>query len=315
MYFRQKGCGPLGQQRIFVVDDTVFMATVITKVLQSANYLVTAFYSGEELLEALKKEKPDIILLDVVMTGISGYEVLDILRQDSRYNLIPILMLTGQSEEEDKLKGLEMGADDYIVKPFNNRELLARVKNTLVRLERSKGANPLTGLRGNNDIEMELTARITQGRHFAVLYLDLNSFKPYNDIYGFANGDLAIKLTADIISDCAAEHGSQTDFIGHIGGDDFIVITEPDSAILIAQAIIDRFDSEILSLYTPDDREKGYIVAKDRSGEEKQFGFIGISAAIVFSEQHPVTNTLDLAEVAAGLKKQAKAPGKSAYAY
>lgn len=313
----KSGCRSLDNQnkKILVVDDTAFMAAVITKVLQSENYKVSVASSGEDALEILKKEKPDMILLDVVMTGMSGYDVLDVLRHDFRYNLIPILMLTGQSEEEDKLTGLEKGADDYIVKPFNNRELLARVKNTLVRLERSKGASPLTGLRGNNDIELELARRINENHRFAVLYFDLNSFKPYNDVYGFANGDIAIKMTADIICDADSALGSEKDFVGHIGGDDFVLITEPELATPLAEYVIDRFDKDILELYTPEDREKGFITAKDRNGQVMQFGFIGISAAIVFSDRHEINSTNQLAELAAGLKKKAKAPGKSAYAY
>lgn len=302
-------------KKILVVDDTTFMATVISRVLESAKYQVVAVSSGEEAVEYLKKDKPDLILLDVVMTGMSGYDVLDVLRQDFRYNLIPIIMLTGQTDEEDKLKGLEMGADDYIVKPFNNRELLARVKNTLVRLDRSRGANPLTGLRGNNDIEMEIAKRMAEENPFSVLYFDLNSFKPYNDIYGFGNGDIAIKMTADVISEAVVNLGSSSDFIGHIGGDDFVVITTTDKAVSIAERIIEHFDIRVKDLYTPEDVEKGYITAKDRMGNVMQFGLLGLSVAIVFSDKHNLTSTLHLAEVAAELKKKAKAvaDGKSAY--
>ena len=304
-------------KKILVVDDTTFMVAVIKKVLSSANYDVTSASSGEEALEILKKNRPDLILLDVVMTGMSGYDVCKALRNDFRYNLIPIIMLTGQAEEEDKLTGLELGADDYIVKPFNNRELLARVKNTLVRLERSRGANPLTGLRGNNDIETEIAFRLSQDVPFSVLYLDLNSFKPYNDIYGFANGDLALKMSADIICDAVEEFGSGNDFVGHIGGDDFVAISDSEHAIPISEEIIRRFDIEIQELYSQEDREKGYITAKDRSGNITQFGFIGMSIAVIFSDKHNLNSSIDLAEIAASLKKKAKSisNGKSAYAF
>lgn len=305
-------------KKILVVDDTSFMLAVISKVLTDKEFLVTTASSGEQALEILTKFKPDLILLDGIMTGISGYEVLTILRKDFRYNLVPIIMLTGQEGDEDKVKGLEMGADDYIVKPFNERELLARVNNTLVRLERNRGANPLTGLRGNNDIEMEIAKRLNfPEQPFAVLYFDLNSFKPYNDIYGFANGDLAIKMTADIISDTIVNIGSKKDFVGHIGGDDFIVITEADLAVPISEQIIAQFDIEVLKLYTPEDVEKGFITARDRTGKITQFGLLGISVAIVFSDRHNIKSTLQLAEVAAVLKKKAKnaAYGRSAYAF
>ena len=304
-------------RKILVVDDTAFMLAVISKTLIEHNYTVVTASSGEQALEILKKEKPDLILLDGIMTGISGYVVLEQLRNDFRYNLTPIIMLTGQSDDEDKLKGLEMGADDYIVKPFNSRELVARVNNTLVRLERNRGANPLTGLRGNNDIEMEIAKRIELENPFSVLYLDLNSFKPYNDVYGFGNGDIAIKMTADVISETVVDIGSPDDFVGHIGGDDFVVLTTPELAETISEIIINKFDTNVLELYTPEDVEKGFITATDRMGNINQFALIGISVAIVYSDRHNITGTLQLAEVAAVLKKKAKskANGKSAYAY
>jgi len=301
-------------KKILVVDDTQFMVTVITNVLKSANFNVVTASSGEEALEMVRKEKPDLILLDVVMTGMSGFDVCRKLRDDQRYNLIPIIMLTGQTDDDDKLEGLELGADDYVVKPFGNRELLARVRNTLVRLERSRGVNPLTGLPGNNDIEAEIARRINENIPFAVLYLDLNSFKPYNDIYGFANGDIAIKMTADIMYESVEQCGSKEDFVGHIGGDDFVVIAAPETAIDTAKAIIERFDKEIVVLYNEDDLQRGYIVSKDRDGITREFGLIGISVAIVRSDKDQITSPMKLAEVAAVLKKKAKSyGGKSAY--
>ncbi len=302
-------------KKILVVDDTAFMVAVISAALRGEGHEVSTASSGEEALELLKTIKPELILLDGIMTGMSGYEVLSVLRSDFRYNLTPIIMLTGQSDDEEKFKSLEMGADDYIVKPFNNRELVARVRNTLLRLERSRGANPLTGLRGNNDIEMEIATRLASDEAFSVIYFDLNSFKPYNDIYGFGNGDLAIKMTADVISEAVISIGAPNDFIGHIGGDDFVAITEPDLAIPIAENVIREFDLRVVELYSQEDLANGYITAKDRNGKTMQFAILGLSAAIVNTEDHNITSTLHLAEIAADLKKKAKniAGGRSAY--
>lgn len=305
----------VSKKQILVVDDTAFMVTVIRTALSDAGYDVVCANSGEEALELLKGPKPDLLLLDGVMTGMSGFDVLTVLRKDFRFNLMPIIMLTGQSDAEEKFKSLEMGADDYIVKPFNNRELLARVHNTLLRLERSRGANPLTGLRGNNDIEIELASRLRANDAFSVLYFDLNSFKPYNDVYGFANGDLAIKMTASVITEAISSIGAPQDFVGHIGGDDFVAITEPALAVPIAENIIREFDKRVLALYTPDDVAKGYITTEDRYGKTMQFGILGLSIAIVNAEAHSISSTLHLAEIAADLKGKAKniADGRSAY--
>lgn len=305
----------MNNKKILIIDDTLFMSAFIAKVLDDAQYETVKVYSGEEALEYLNIEKPDMILLDVVMTGMSGFDVLKILRQDFRYNLIPIIMLTGLTDEQDRLRGLELGADDYIAKPFNPRELLARVNNTLVRLERSRGVNPLTGLRGNNDIEAELKKRIAEEKAFAVLYMDINSFKSYNDVYGFGKGDAAIKMTSGIITNAVLRLGGDTDFVGHVGGDDFIAIVTPYNAIAIAQEIIDSFDAGIKDLYNAEDAARGYIETKNRAGKQTRFGLIGLSVAIVFSDKHKLVGTLQLAEIAALLKHEAKAvmDGKSAY--
>ena len=304
----------MDQKKILIIDDSTLMVAMISKVLESANHKIIFANSGEEAMERLKKERPDLILLDVVMPEMSGYDVCKLLRDDLRYNLIPIIMLTGQAEEEEKLKGLEIGADDYIVKPFNPRELLARVNNTLVRMERNRHANPLTGLRGNNDIEQEVARRINENIPFSVLYMDLDSFKPYNDVYGFPKGDVAIKMTADIVIEAVSEKGVVTDFIGHVGGDDFIVICEPDNGIPICESVISRFDIERLDLYNEEDRKTGYISAKDREGNFKKFDLLGISIAIVSSEKDNIKSMIDLSSVAAINKKKAKALPGSAYA-
>ena len=302
-------------KKILIADDSSFMRKLFESALGAEGYEVISAASGEEALELLTQLKPDLILLDGVMTGISGYEVLTQLRSDFRFNLTPIIMITGQSDNEDKFKGLEMGADDYIVKPFQNRELIARVRNTLVRLERNRGANPLTGLRGNNDIEAEISTRLASEEAFTVMYLDLNSFKAYNDIYGFANGDIAIKLSADIIASASIELGTKRDLVGHIGGDDFVLITEPQCAEAIAKRVVEEFDVKILDLYTKEDQERGYITSKDRMGNTMNFGFIGMSIANVNTRGHEILSALHLAEVAAEYKKKAKAAadGKSAY--
>ena len=131
-----------------------------------------------------------------------------------------------------------MGADDYIIKPFNNRELLSRVRNTLIRIDRNRCANPLTGLSGNIEIQSELNHRLANRFPIEVIYCDLDNFKAFNDVYGFAKGDSAIRLTADIIRDAVHQAGTRDDFIGHIGGDDFLIITAPERAKIFAELLL-----------------------------------------------------------------------------
>jgi diguanylate cyclase (GGDEF)-like protein len=261
----------------------------------------------------VRAEKPDLVLLDVIMPDMSGFEVCKTLRDDDGNNLMPIIMLTAQENEDDKLAGLELGADDYIIKPFNPREMLSRVKNTLRRIDRNRRANPLTGLPGNMEILSEINSRIERGDIFSVVYADLDNFKAFNDVYGFANGDIAIKQTADIITDCVRSYGNQNDFIGHIGGDDFVFITSDNHVDQICNSIISEFDTKIASLYSTEDRLKGFIITKNRTGKTTTYPIMSISLGVVSNQHRRIINHIQVAEIAAELKKLAKSKQGSVY--
>ena len=269
------------KKKILIVDDTELMQRLIADILVAAGYDTITASNGIEGLKKVRAEKPDLVLLDIIMPEMDGFEVCRALRADDGNNLMPIIMLTAQEQEDDKLAGLELGADDYIIKPFNPRELLSRVKNTLRRIDRNRRANPLTGLPGNLEIMAEITSRIESRSQFNVVYADLDNFKAFNDVYGFANGDLAIKMTADIILDCVKTYGNQNDFIGHIGGDDFVFITTNEVSDSVCEAIISEFDKKIVTLYSEKDRAKGFITTKNRHGEITVYPMMTISLGVV----------------------------------
>ncbi|PQQ66144.1 response regulator [Acetivibrio saccincola] len=301
------------KKKILIIEDTEFMKKLISDVLKEAGYEVVTASSGEEGLQKVREEKPDLVLLDVVMPGMDGFEVCRILREDESNNLMPIIMLTAQENEDHKLEGLELGADDYIIKPFNSRELVSRVRNTLKRIDRNRWANPLTGLRGNIEIQAEINQRIAKKEVFAVIYGDLDNFKSYNDVYGFASGDRAIKLTADVLIDATNTFGNSRDFIGHIGGDDFVIITTPDKVDAICENIIKTFDIKIKELYCKEDVDRGYIVTSNRQGQIMKFPLVSISLSVVTNEERELISHLQIAEIAAELKKKAKAMQGSVY--
>ncbi|MCX7842236.1 MAG: response regulator [Clostridia bacterium] len=301
------------KKKILIIDDTEMMQKYISDILTEAEYEVVTACDGVAGVEKVREEKPDLVLLDIVMPRMDGFEVCKVLRDDESNNLMPIIMLTAQGNEDDKLTGLELGADDYIIKPFNKRELLSRVRNTLKRIERNRRANPLTGLPGNIEIQAEINHRIAKKELFSVIYADLDNFKAYNDVYGFSSGDTAIKLTADVITDNANTMGSSRDFVGHIGGDDFIIISTPETDVKICEGIIRDFDRKILTLYSPEDREKGCISTTNRQGKVMNFPIMSISIAVVTNERRNLENHLHVAEVAAELKKKAKSISGSVY--
>lgn len=301
------------KKKILVIDDTELTTNLIREILIEAGYDVIVAENGPEGLQLVKSEKPDLVILDVVMPGMDGFEVCKLLREDESNNLMPILMLTAQDNEDAKLSGFELGADDYIIKPFNHRELTGRVRNTLRRIDRNRWANPLTGLQGNIEIHAEINKRIALNEMFAVVYLDLDNFKAYNDVYGFTAGDRAIKLTADIIVSNVHIINNPGDFIGHVGGDDFVVITAPGKIEELCDGIIQDFDRKIIELYSDEDVQKGSITTVNRLGQITEFPIISISIAVVTNETRTLYSPIQIAEIAAQVKKIAKSKPGSIY--
>ncbi len=302
----------MSEQKILIVDDELFIRDIVRSILEPY-YQVSEAADGQQALDALKKEPPSLVILDYKMPKKSGIEVCKVIKEDSLYQHIPVIMLTGKKELQDKLEGLDSGADDYLVKPFEPEELLARVRMVLRRTERDLDANPLTRLPGNVAIREEVQKRIVQKQTFSVLYLDLDKFKVFNDYYGFERGDILIKQTAQVILDSVKDVGNNNDFVGHVGGDDFVVITSPSKDKVIAQEVIDRFDENVVSLYDQEDREKEYIITQDREGQEKKFSFVSISIGIVSNQERELKHIGEVSSIGAELKGYAKKWDKSIY--
>lgn len=301
------------KKKILVIDDEPFMVRLLTDILTEAGYDVISANDGIKGIQMVREEKPDLVLVDVMLPGLDGFEVCKTLREDESNNLMPILMVTSQDKEEDKLLGLELGADDYILKPFNKRELLARIKNTLKRIDRNRWANPLTGLPGNIEIHTEINRRIAKNELFAVLYIDIDNFKAYNDVYGFANGDKIIKMTADIILANVQIANNSGDFIGHIGGDDFVIITSPNKVDELCQSIIKDFDRRVKEFYSEEDISRGYITTINRLGETINYPITTISIVVITNEFRALYSPIQIGEIAAQLKKKAKMMPGSVY--
>lgn len=300
-------------KKVLVVDDSGFFREQLRRTLTAASYEVVCASGGEEGLQMVRSEKPDIALLDVEMPGMSGFDVCRELRASEGNILMPIIMLTSKDDLDDKLVGLELGADDYVTKPYNERELLSRIRNTLVRIERNRSASPLTGLPGNLEIQREIDSRIAKNKPYAVIYADLDNFKAYNDVYGFSKGDMIIKMTADMMTEQVRLYGNPDDFVGHIGGDDFVLITTPDKIDAICREIISNYDAFVPQLFTKEDLERGYIQTTSRRGDVEKFPLTSISLAAVTNERRSYESNLQLAAVAGEMKKKVKEQAGSSY--
>ena len=302
--------------RVLIIDDDKFIVKIITDALVQEGFEVSSALEGIVGLDMIYQNVPDLILLDVIMPGMDGHEVCRMLRNDTRTSHVPIIMLTSRSDTNDKVAGFDAGADDYITKPFAIPELVARAKTHIRRAKQVKSFNPLTGLPGNILIEEEIKARVAQPNIlFAVMYLDLDNFKAYNDVYGFLKGDEVIKLVAHIMELAVKELGNTDDFIGHIGGDDYIIITNPAKAEDISQRIINQFDSTIPLFYNIEDRRNGFITTKNRQQVESQFPIMTISIAIVTNIHRSIDSHWEVGEIASELKKFAKMQENSVWVF
>jgi diguanylate cyclase (GGDEF)-like protein len=299
-------------RRVLVVDDDRNLRKIIATNLELAGFTVSTAQDGREAIAEAERVLPDLVLLDLMMPQMDGYEVARRIRAHRNPSVanVPIIILTAKSETDDKLRGFEVGADDYITKPFGPAELIARVRAKIRRVEVDSSLSPLTRLPGNLAIESDLRRRLDNRERFSVLYLDLDHFKAFNDVYGFTHGDEAIQLIAHIAVDSVRRHGGQTDFVGHIGGDDFIVVCDCESAERIAQDVIDEFDRNIRTLYSAQDLRQGYIETRDRRGTLNRFPIMSLSIAIVPNDDRQLQDYAQVGEAAAELKRYAKSiPG------
>ncbi len=303
------------RHRILLIDDDPNISSVVSKALRSDEYELVYARSGKEGIAQAQAHHPDLILLDVMMPEMDGYTVCGQLRRNSATAGTPVIMLTALDEIPEKVLGLQAGADDYITKPCNLEDLHARVQAHLRRSERDLNASPLTHLPGNPLIEEAIRARLLRHDPTAVLYIDLTNFKEYNDEYGWIHGDDVIRLLARIVKSVVVRVGRQDDFIGHIGGDDFCIVTQPDCAANIAQDIITHFDAAIPSYYNATDRAHGYIETRDRHGKPFRAPIVTVAIAIVTNTRRPSFDPIQVAAVAADVKRHLKAHTGSHYGF
>jgi diguanylate cyclase (GGDEF)-like protein len=299
---------------ILVVDDSPTIAGLLRLLLKRAGYDVRVAGTGLEALSAVEERCPDLILADVMMPEMDGLELTRRIRQDSRTANVSVILVTARGMSADRLDGLAAGADDYVVKPFDPPEVLARVRGVLRRARELKAASPLTQLPGNTRIQEEIDARIRAKADFALLYADLDNFKAYNDHYGFARGDDVLMLTARLIQDVAIEEVDPDAFVGHIGGDDFVVLTTTELAPRVAEGIISAFDREAPSLYDLEDAARGYIEKEDRSGRMQRFPLVSISIGVATTERRHFSHYAEAVAIASEMKSYTKKSYGSSWA-
>ncbi len=293
-------------ERILVVDDDPDILQFVRLNLELDGFEVDLAGGGKQALEQAAATPPDLMLLDIMMPEIDGLTVLRRLRNDPSTSSIPVIVLTARSLAEDRVKGLDLGADDYITKPFDLEELIARVRTVLRRSQQMRDLSPLTGLPGNFRITAKLEECIAEGSDIAVIHADLDNFKAFNDHYGFLRGDSVIKFTAKVLLDAAERAQDPYGFVGHVGGDDYVAIVSADNMEAFCQDVVSRFDDGILDFYDTADALQGYIEVTDRRGERHAFPICSLSMGVVSSQKRKLSSEWEASSVASEMKEVAK---------
>lgn len=300
-------------EKILIADDDPDVALFVEINLQESGYEIALASDGEEALRKAHDIRPDLVVLDVMMPKLDGVAVLEQLRADPRTHTTNVIMLTGRVASADKVLGITSGADDYLIKPFDPVELVARVKSILHRSREMRSVSPLTGLPGNVRIHVEIDRRIQGRLPFALLYVDLDSFKAFNDRYGFLRGDGALRTAANVILSAVLEHSPDA-FVGHIGGDDFVVICEPRDAEEICRRLVDRFDAAAPGLLDPEDLARGSIEVPDRQGTLRRHSLPALSIGVATTDRRRFGHAGAAVTVATEMKEFAKRTTGSSWA-
>ncbi len=290
---------------ILVVEDEQLIAGLLKETLQIEGYNVVTILNGEDAVQFALSETPHLILLDLMLPGIDGYEVVRRLHTYPKTIHIPIIVLSSLGELKDKVNAFETGVDDYITKPFHTDELLARVRAQLRRVQQNF-LSPLIGLPGGFQVELAIKYKLNSMEPWSLLYLDLDNFKAFNDVYGFLIGNDMIRLVGRICQRVVRKYGNPDDFVGHVGGDDFVVVTTPDRAHTLCRYICDRYNEESTDFYRTEDLGHGSISGVDREGRSCQFPLVSLSIGVVNNQIWQSHSIQEVSYLAAEAKNHAK---------
>lgn len=269
----------MSNKRLLLIEDNYDVAEMLMMYFQSHDYEVLHADNGTEGVEMARTRFPNLILLDVMLPDMDGYDVCVRLRSFSLTKYIPILFLTQRDERASKVRGLELGADDYITKPFDIDELRLRVQGSINRATRENLHESRTGLPTGQMVEEEFQRRVLSEKPFSELIYSIQGFNAYNDVYGFVAANQAISHAAKTIQGSLAEWGTPDDFVGIINND-FVLLTYARDVEALDTAIKDKFKQEIRAFYTFIDADRGGLTVNPGTSEEAFVGLMQFASSI-----------------------------------
>ena len=287
---------------IMLIHSGAEQRSSLSAILDSGGYRVSTEPRADEALEHALAEPPSLLLLEY---GPGAQELVSAIKSHNMYGHLPVMLVFSEALEE----GIEwepLHADDYVCEPVAPAELLSRVRLCRARYHRDVNTNPLTGLPGNLTILREAERRLATKEPFALAYLDIDSFKPFNDVYGFSRGDEVLRMTARILVNTLRQVPSPDVYVGHVGGDDFVFMTPPDVVRNACERIVRSFDQIVVNFYDDEDRRRGGLMARNRKGEEEHHPLMTCSLGVVVADDSKITHIGDLLSRITQVKGHAK---------
>jgi len=300
---------------VLIVDDVPDNIRMLIEIIKE-DFATIPATSGEAALKKLANTDIDLVLLDILMPEMDGYETCQAIASNPETADIPVIFITALSEVMDNARGFDAGAVDYISKPFNPSTVRARIRNQIklrqVIAENEKlyklalDSNPISGLPGNNTIRNIIDTFIKDNTEAVVVYADLDNFKAYNDQYGFAHGDEVLLFATSVLKNVMEKFPEERSFLGHIGGDDFVMLIPTEAVDQAVDNIIANFDKGIRKFYNSEDLDRGHITATDRLGTIQKYPVICISMAGVRLIPGKFSHYLSVVDTCTEIKKLVK---------
>ncbi len=300
-------------QEIYIIDDDDSSIAIFRELFKDDKSYKFISVKTEQIDIALKNI-PALIVINEDAIDRDVIELCRQIRRDEDNGMTPVIVVSSNSDKNHRIKILDESIEYFIKKPVDEQYLYYTVKNLTRLLTINRRVSPLTGLPGNVQIHAELKKRLSNGEEFSVLYIDLDNFKAYNDVYGFVKGDQIIEFTARIVSTIIHNSIDDKCFVGHIGGDDFVAIVPGIMVEKLCQNIIATFDSQVGEFYTEEDIDRQYIEVANRKGIIEQFPLTSVSIGVVVADKDRFTNILEIGEIGAQVKHAAKSVMGSSYA-
>ncbi len=293
-------------KKLIIAEDDDDTSYLLLTALGDSGFLCMRARNGEEALNLTRTELPDALLLDVMMPKMDGITVCQKLKSDVLLSRIPIMMLTSLSGVNDRVRGLESGADDYLPKPFDIRELTARVRALIRASNRERQRNPVTNLPSGDAIEEKVHELLKAGEPFSLLYVDIENYRSYADIHGYIKADEVVASTGKLLLREARAAAAPTPFVGHVGGDDFFVLCPQEVSGTLQLGFLDAFLDGVDRFYTDEERERGHLLVPTDAGESRKVDFMNPSVAEVRVAPGEFSTVEDLARVVTDTKGEVR---------